>query len=547
MYTGGHLFWTLDKEPRSIPNSSGEMGILILMLRKAPMTDYLQSEEFLNRSRKLGEIREHLNPYPASWPVPETVQQLLDRMQKEQLGHSEEAESGATPHARIAGRIVLLRSMGKNCFLQIQEEEARIQLMFNRDHSKIAGLLAEESAIKFLEKKLDLGDIIGVEGNLFYTQKGELTLYVKELTLLCKTLLPLPDKHSGLQDKEVRYRKRWLDMLAHKQGLQTFVQRSKLLMWLRQFFHELNFLEVETPILQNFYGGAEAAPFITHLNALDKQQMFLRISLEPSLKKLIVGGHLRVFEIGKAFRNEGIDKTHNPEFTMIEAYAAYWDYKDMMRLVETLFETLALKLHGSTVVRCVQPKTGLEYDVDFKAPWKAISMKESLKVYAEIDVDAMSDEALCNKLLTTELDPKEVKKATRGRMVALLFEEFVEQHLIQPHHIFDHPIETTPLCKPHRDEELRQSGIVERFESFVLASEVCNAYTELNDPILQRELLEAQTSRDSMDLDEEFLEAIYQGMPPTGGVGIGIDRLVMLLTGNSSIRDVLYFPLMKRQ
>ncbi|GAM26817.1 hypothetical protein SAMD00019534_099920, partial [Acytostelium subglobosum LB1] len=388
------------------------------------------------------------------------------------------------------------------------------------------------------------GDIVGVEGHLFRTQAGELTLYVKTLTLLCKTLLPLPDKHAGLSDKELRYRKRWLDLITHEEVLTTFKLRSKIVRLIRDYFEKSDFMEVETPILQNIYGGAEAAPFTTELNALH-QMMYLRISLEISLKKLIIGGFDRVFEISKIFRNEGLDRTHNPEFTMLEAYAAYWDYNDMMVFTEKLFEFLALQLFGSTKIQLG------ENSIDLQTPWIRMSMKEAILTYGKIDVDPLSDDQLRKTLLDLGGDPKKIDTAPRGLLIAALFEETAETHLIQPHHIIDHPIETTPLCKLHRDPKLRQERFVERFESFICGTEFCNSYTELNDPELQRELLVEQNGKriggdkEAHPLDEEFIEAICQGMPPTGGLGIGIDRLVMLLTKATSIRDVLFFPMMK--
>ncbi|MBS0654515.1 MAG: lysine--tRNA ligase, partial [Verrucomicrobia bacterium] len=473
-------------------------------------------------------------------------------------GSSEEAEKGTTPAATVAGRLMLFRSMGKNAFGHIQDKTGRIQVMCNRDTTIVDGYTPQAagdeellSHHKFIEKKLDIGDIIGVEGHLFHTQKGELTIYAKKLTLLSKSLLPLPEKHSGLTDKEQRYRKRWLDLIMRNDVQKTFRDRSTILHLVRTFFAELEFIEVETPVLQSIYGGAQAKPFTTHLNALD-QDMFLRISLEIPLKKLIVGGMDRVFEIGRVFRNEGIDRTHNPEFTMLEAYAAYWDYKDMMRAMETLFERIALAMHSTTVIAVHDPETGTTTQVDLKAPWIRMTMKESIKHYAKIDVDSLSDDEIRKILVSDEeMSPGDLAKCSRGLLIAHLFETKVEQHLIQPHHIIDHPIETTPLCKLHRNPHEKSQGIIERFESFILGKEMSNAYSELNDPLLQRSLLEEQAARkaagdeEANPLDDEFIEAISQGMPPTGGLGIGIDRLVMLFTNSHSIRDVLYFPLMR--
>jgi lysyl-tRNA synthetase class 2 len=516
--------------------------------------EYHKHEEFVNRTQKLAELQAMgIDPYPPKFAPSFTPGELNGRWEGKELGHSEEASEGKTESVSVAGRLVLFRAMGKNAFAHLQDETGRIQIMFNRDLTQVEGFqpTPEMSAIKFIEKKIDLGDILGVEGHLFRTQKGELTIFAKRLTLLCKPLLPLPDKHSGVVDKGVRYRKRWLDLISHPDVVDTFQKRSRILQLIRQYFERLEFTEVETPVLQNVYGGAQAKPFVTKLNALE-QEMFLRISLEIPLKKLLVGGMLKVYEIGKVFRNEGIDRTHNPEFTELEAYAAYWDYNDMMALTENLFEEIAMKLLGTTTLTFKSGEDETEKTVDLKAPWKRLSMKESIKLYGKIDVDALN-EAQMRKILVDKgtVDPKEINSATRGSLIALLFEEFVEEHLIQPHHIIDHPIETTPLCKLHREPDLRKEQFVERFETFILGGEFCNSYTELNDPVLQRQLLVGQANKraagdeEASPLDEEFIEAICQGMPPASGLGIGIDRLVMLFTGVHSIRDVLFFPLMR--
>lgn len=522
-----------------------------------PKPEYHSHEEFQNRTRKLNELREAgIEPYPHGFSPTTNPRQLSLKYTNTETGHSEDALEGKTERVVVAGRLVLFRSMGKNAFAQLQDEGERIQVMFNRDATTLTGYTPTSengeavSPMKFIEKKIDLGDIIGIEGYVFRTNKGELTIFAKNVTLLCKTLLPLAEKHAGLADKELRYRKRWLDLITNTDVQTTFRMRSQILHLIRGYFHSLGYMEVETPVLQSVYGGAEARPFITTLNALE-QEMFLRISLEPSLKKLVVGGMNRIYEIGRVFRNEGIDRNHNPEFTLLEAYAAYWDYNDMMRLVENLFDMLARTLHGKTKIPVKISETE-EVEVDFKAPWIRMTMKDSLLKYANIDTDQLSDEQMRKLLIdSNEIDPKKVKEFNRGLLIANLFAVFVEHHLVQPHHIIDHPIETTPLCKPHRNPKECKDGIVERFESFVLGSEISNAYSELNDPVLQRALFEKQVERreagdeEASPLDEEFIEAICQGMPPTGGVGIGIDRLVMLLTNSHSIRDVLYFPWMK--
>jgi len=509
--------------------------------------EYHSFEDFQKRSEKLAEMREMgVDPYPHRYDVCESCRALVDEFGDAELGGSETGEKGEGPKVRVGGRLVLFRAMGQNAFGHIQDEMGRIQVMFNRDVTTVESV--DEKPLKFIEKKPDLGDIIGVEGHLFRTNKGELTIYAKKVTLLCKTLLPLPDKHAGLQDKGVKYRKRWLDLITDNDVADTFRMRSEIFKLTREYFQDLNFTEVETPILQNIYGGAEAKPFVTHLNALS-QQMFMRIALEIALKKLIVGGMGRVFEIGKVFRNEGIDKTHNPEFTMLEAYAAYMDYNDVMVVVENLFAAIAEALFGTTKIGLRTDKAGNQHEIDVKAPWIRMSMKDAIAKYGGIEVDKLSDSELL--AVTEEHSEDELKGLPRGKLIANLFEEIAEPHLIQPHHIIDHPIETTPLCKLHRDPKLREEGIVERFESFILGYEFANCYSELNDPEKQRELLENQAEmlkdgdEEANPMDEEFLEAICQGMPPTGGLGIGMDRMTMLFTGATSIRDVLFFPLMR--
>lgn len=522
-----------------------------MTLTDKKLPEYHGFEDFQKRQAKLQEIRTlGINPYPYRFEQTHKSAELSAKYQDKTPGEFDDAEQGKTPRVALAGRLVLFRSMGKNVFGHLQDEEGRIQILFNRDHTAVEGLSGGAlSPIKFIEKKLDLGDILGIEGHLFRTHKGELTVYVKQVTLLAKALLPLPDKHSGLQDKGVKYRKRWLDLITDQGVISHFRMRAQVVNGVRDYFQKLGFLEVETPILQNIYGGAEARPFLTHLNALS-QEMYLRIALEIALKKLIVGGLGRVFEIGRIFRNEGIDKTHNPEFTMVEAYAAYLDYNDIMGLVENLFAAIATSLFGSTKIGPRSDKQGQTHEIDLQTPWKRLTMKEAIKTYGKIDVDTLSNSALTDTVrpYTT---PEEVPTLTRGKKIAILFENCVESHLIQPHHITDHPIETTPLCKIHRRPKEQKEQLVERFESFILGIEFANCYSELNDPEVQRTLLEAQAAlrekghAEASPMDEDFLEALCQGMPPTGGLGIGIDRLTMLFTGVTSIRDILFFPLMR--
>lgn len=380
--------------------------------------EYHNHEEFINRSRKLADIRNlNIDPYPHKFVPIHPAKELIEQYHDAQLGHSEDAAGGNTQEVVVAGRLVLFRTMGKNAFGHIQDHTGRIQVMFNKELTKVAGYPMPENhdaealtPMKFIEKKIDLGDVIGVKGNIFRTQKGELTIFAHEVTLLCKTLLPLADKHGGLSDKELRYRKRWLDLISNLDVQKTFRQRSLILKLVRNFLDEQSFLEVETPVLQSIYGGAEARPFVTELNALE-QEMFLRISLEIPLKKLIVGGMDRVFEIGRVFRNEGIDRNHNPEFTLLEAYAAYWDYNDMMSFVERLFEKLALALHGTTkvMINTSEEDDGKPIEIDFKAPWIRMTMKESIQKYGGLDVDSLSDEKIRELLLQSgHVDPKKL-------------------------------------------------------------------------------------------------------------------------------------------
>ncbi|MCB1074801.1 MAG: lysine--tRNA ligase [Simkania sp.] len=550
-YCGGQAeLYLLDKEfPHVSPKAEISTRPIPVEL---PEPDYHKHEAFQTRKKKLQEIRDMgMDPYPHKYDPTHQMKHLEDKFEGHAIGTAEEAMEGKTDQVRVAGRMMLFRAMGKNAFAHLQDESGRIQVMFNRDLTKVRGLPEgnELTPLKFIEKKVDLGDILGVEGHLFRTQKGELTIFVTEATLLCKTLLPLPDKHSGLTDKGTRYRKRWLDLITHQDVMERLKMRSFLVSNIRKYFEESGFMEVETPVLQNIYGGAEARPFISELNALH-QTMYLRIAIEISLKKLIVGGLSRVFEIGKVYRNEGLDRTHNPEFTMLEAYAAYWDYNDVMIFTENLFASLAKKLYGSTSIGIRQDKQGNQHEIDLKTPWKRLSMKDAIKLYAKCDPDKMSEAEMRTKL-KGKIEDEDLQKAPRGKLIAYLFEEFAEEHLIQPHHIIDHPIETTPLCKLHRDPKLREEQFVERFETFILGYEFCNAYSELNDPELQRQLLvEQNVKREGGDveanpMDEEFIEAICQGMPPTGGLGIGIDRLTMLFTDAFSIRDVIYFPMMR--
>ena len=516
-------------------------------MKESPFNEYEKRLGILEEVKKLG-----VDPYPHQYKPSHKFEKIFFEYATE-MSSFEQAKEEKTDNVCVAGRLVLQRPMGKNIFAQIQEEGKKLQVLFHKGYTEVLGLVKGEiSSHKFLEKKIDLGDILGIEGPIFRTRKGELTVLAKQVTLLCKSLQPIPDKYSGLINKETRYRKRWIDLIANKEVVDTFRLRSFIVTFIRSYFSKEGFMEVETPILEKVYGGAQAKPFKTHLNVLH-MDMFLRIALEISLKKLIVGGFLKVYEIGKLFRNEGFDATHNPEFTSLECYAAYWDYNDVMCFMERLYVDLAKEIFGSTKIGKRWDRKGNLHQIDLKTPWIRISMIDSIRFYAGISVEKM-DEGKMQKLLlgTEKISLEDLQKMPRGVLIAKIFELFVEEHLIQPHFITDYPIETTPLCKPHRNPKLAKEGIVERFEGFILGSEICNAYTELNDPILQKKLLEDQErlfkegDAEATPFDEEFLEAICQGMPPCGGFGIGLDRLVMLFANEKSIRDVIYFPLMKK-
>ena len=431
----------------------------------------------------------------------------------------------------VAGRMMVKRVMGKASFCKLQDREGLLQCYVARDS------IGEEAYAAF--KKLDIGDIVGVRGFVFQTKTGETTVHATELTLLSKSLKPLPEKFHGLTDVDARYRQRYVDLIANPEVRDTFIKRSLILSEIRRFLDARGFMEVETPMLVSNAGGAAARPFETHYNALDVD-VKLRISLELYLKRLIVGGLERVYEIGRVFRNEGIDTRHNPEFTLMELYQAYTDYNGMMDLTEELFRHLAQVVCGSTTISY----QGTE--IDLGRPFERLSMTEAVKRYSGVDFDAIAsdDEA---KAAAREKGVEYAERHKRGDILNLFFDAFVEEHLIQPVFITDHPIEISPLTKKKPDDPAK----VERFELFIYGREMCNAYSELNDPIDQRARFAAQDAlaaagdAEANHTDEDFLNALEIGMPPTGGIGYGIDRLVMLLTDSPSIRDVLLFPTMK--
>ena len=434
-------------------------------------------------------------------------------------------------HVSIAGRMMLQRVMGKASFCNIRDLKGNIQVYVSRD------AIGTEAYADF--KKADIGDIYGVKGYIFRTKTGEISVHAEELTLLTKSLQVLPEKFHGITDTDTRYRQRYIDLIMNPEVKETFLKRSQIIREIRNFLADRNFIEVETPMLVSNAGGAAARPFETHFNALD-EDLKLRISLELYLKRLIVGGMERVFEIGRVFRNEGLDTRHNPEFTLMELYQAYTDYNGMMELTESMFRYLAEKVCGSAQI------TYNGIDIDLGKPFRRLTMNDAIKEYAGIDFDAVATDEEAKKIADEhhiEYEPHHKK----GDIINLFFEEYCEEKLVQPTFIMDHPIEISPLTKKKPSDPTK----VERFELFINTWEMCNAYSELNDPIDQRERFKAQDAladagdEEANHTDEDFLNALEIGMPPTGGIGYGIDRLTMLLTDSAAIRDVLLFPTMK--
>ena len=431
----------------------------------------------------------------------------------------------------IAGRMLFKRVMGKASFCNIQDRDGRIQVYVARDE------IGEEAYKGF--KKMDIGDILGVRGFVFKTKTGEISVHAKELTLLSKSLTPLPEKYHGLQDTDMRYRQRYVDLIMNDTSRDVFIKRSKILAEIRRFLAARDFMEVETPMLVSNAGGAAARPFETHFNALD-EDFKLRISLELYLKRLIIGGLERVYEIGRVFRNEGLDTRHNPEFTLMELYQAYTDYHGMMDLTEDMFRHLAKEVCGTTTI------TYNGTPIDLGSPFRRLTMVDAIKEQTGIDFDQVTTDEEAKKL-ADERHIEYEDRHKKGDIVNLFFDEFCEDKMIQPTFIMDHPIEISPLTKKKPGDPTK----VERFELYINGWEMCNAYSELNDPIDQRERFAAQDAlseqgdEEAQHTDEDFLYAMEIGMPPTGGIGYGIDRLTMLLTDSAAIRDVLLFPTMK--
>ena len=500
------------------------------------MSTGLSEQEILRRSA-LTQLRElGIDPYPAEGYEITT--------NAEDISKNYEANKEAYQNVSIAGRIMTRRIMGSAAFAEIQDSTGRVQVYLKRDE-----LCPDEDKTLYntvFKKLLDLGDFIGVKGYVFTTQTGEISVHVTEFKLLSKSLRPLPvvkrdeegNIYDGFTDPELRYRQRYVDLTVNPDFKQIFINRSKVINTMRNYFDQQGWMEVETPILQSIHGGAAARPFETHHNTLD-MPLYLRIANELYLKRLIVAGFDGVYEFGKMFRNEGMDRTHNPEYTAMEIYVAYKDYIWMMAMVEECLEKVAVAVHGVPVV-----KVG-EHEINFAGPYEKLTMYESIQKYTGIDVSAMTEEQLIAtcKDLNIETNPT----MGRGKLIDELFSEKVEANLIQPTYITDYPIEMTPLAKKHRSKD----GLVERFELFVMGKEIGNAYSELNDPIDQKERFEdqlklaARGDDEAMAMDDDFVRALEYGMPPTSGLGVGIDRLVMLMTNQSTIQEVLFFPQMR--
>jgi lysyl-tRNA synthetase class 2 len=483
------------------------------------------------KRRKLHALREKgINPFPYRFDRQDQIGAIRADF-TEKLAAGEKSDRQVS----IAGRVMAMRAMGKASFFNIQDQSGTIQVYLRNEE------MPEPSLESF--KLLDLGDIVGVTGLVFRTQKGELSIHAESFQILTKTLEPLPEKYHGLADVELKYRYRHLDLISDENSRRVFETRSRMIREIRKWMEGQGFLEVETPVLQPIYGGASAHPFSTHHRALD-MKLFLKISPELYLKRLIVGGFEKVFEIGKNFRNEGIDRTHNPEFTMMEWYEAYTDYYDQLERFESLVCHIVETLKGSLEIEFQGQK------INFQRPWRRLTVLDGVRSYAGIDPDKASLDELRNKILSLDSSwKKEVDKLNAlswGELVMELFELTAEEHLVQPTFVMDHPVEISPLTKTHRQDK----RLVERFEPFVAGMEIGNSYSELNDPEEQYERLKEQEAKRVQDeeahpMDHDFIHAIDVGMPPTGGVGLGIERLVMLVTNQSSIRDIILFPTMK--
>lgn len=492
---------------------------------KQPQPEPVVNEAEVIKSKKdnLNFLREKgVEPYKYSYDRTGTVAEMLEKYKA--AGETEGAEK-----EKIAGRIMSLRGHGKTAFFHIKDASGKMQAYARKD------IIGEADYEMF--KKLDIGDIVGVEGNVFRTHTGELTIKAVKVEILTKSLLPLPEKWHGLKDREIRYRKRYLDLMVNDEVKKVFETRVRMVKEIRNFLDSRGFLEVETPMMHPIPGGAKAKPFLTHHNALD-MELYMRIAPELYLKRLLVGGFERVYEINRNFRNEGISIKHNPEFTMLELYMAYGDHKTVMQIMEDIVVDLADKILGTRVFDYQGEK------IDLSPPWKKISMAGAVKEFAGIDPDTASDADMIKKLEGKKIEIR--KGITRGELLTLLFDEFVEAKLMQPVFITDFPVEVSPLSKVSRENK----SVTERFEPYIFGREIGNGFSELNDAEDQEARFKKQIEMDttgetSKNIDEDFIEALKYGMPPAGGLGIGIDRLVMFFTDSASIRDVILFPLLR--
>ncbi|MGA2669207.1 MAG: lysine--tRNA ligase [Ignavibacteria bacterium] len=516
-----------------------------------------QNDLIKRRLEELEEIKKMgVNPYPYKFDVTAGSNDVIKYFKDPETDDEKEKQKEKT--VSVAGRIMARRIMGKASFCHIKDETGRIQIYIRRDDvgDKLYSIF----------KLLDIGDIIGVKGFVFRTKMGEISIHAISFEVLAKTILPLPvvkeeitesgEKiiHDAFTDVELRYRQRYIDLLVNENVRETFIKRTNIIKSIKRTLEKHNFFEVETPTLQTIYGGANAKPFVTHHKVLD-MNLYLRISNELYLKRLIVGGFNRVYEFVRDFRNEGIDRTHNPEFTQVEWYQAYGDYNDSMNLFEEVIEQACIDVNGTAKIKYQ------DTELDFTRPWKRRKMADILKEVTGLDAHRSTKADIIKYMKEHSLEYDEKISFSKGLLLAVLFEETCEDLLVQPTFVLDHPIDTTPLCKPLREytpeqlEEMKKDPeqviFVERFEPYIYRWELGNSYSELNDPILQRKLLEEQVERgrggeeETHPLDEDFIRAIETGMPPTTGAGLGVDRLVMLLTNSQNIRDVIFFPLMK--
>ena len=486
------------------------------------------NDQFIVRREKMNQLQEAgIDPFGSRFERSHNSKELHELYE----GYTKDELKEKSFQATVAGRMMTKRGKGKVGFAHLQDREGQIQIYVRKD------AVGEEDYAIF--KQADLGDFIGVTGEVMKTDTGEVTIKPTSLVLLSKALRPLPDKYHGLTNVEQRYRQRYLDLISNRESFDRFTKRSEIIREIRTYLNGLGYLEVETPTLHNMAGGAAARPFITHHNTLD-MDLYLRIALELHLKRLIVGGMEKVYEIGRVFRNEGMDTTHNPEFTMIEVYTAYTDYEDVMKLTEGIISTAAQEVLGTKIVPYA------EYEVNLETPWRRLHMVDAIKERTGVDFwpEMTAEQA---RALAKEHNVQVEDHMQVGHVINEFFETFVEETLIQPTFVYGHPVEISPLAKKNKQD----GRFTDRFELFIVGKEYANAFTELNDPIDQRERFEAQDRErelgndEAHGVDEDFLEALEYGMPPTGGLGIGIDRLVMLLTNSQSIRDVLLFPTMK--